>query len=175
MPDPSPWSHLYRLAAVLSAGFAVFLAFLAIAAPSSWHYDMGYWHRADSLEEMKRQPLIYGGIESVSASKRNAACKACHQDVTKEVRKLKHKTLSCESCHGPLFDHAREGKKIANAYIDRSTWQCENCHLAMINKPADHRQFRTTEEFNKHVAFRAGELEAGTTCLKCHSPHDPTP
>lgn len=175
MSEPSALSHLYRLAIVLVAAALAFLGIVAVAIPASWHFDMGYWHRADALEEMKQQPLIYGGIDDLSTRKRNEACKACHEDVTEEFRKLKHKTVSCEACHAALFDHVQEGRKVADALIDRSTWQCLNCHEAFINRPFDFAQFKTTEDFNKHQAFKSGEYEPGTTCLKCHGGHDPTP
>jgi Zn finger protein HypA/HybF involved in hydrogenase expression len=147
MSDPSPRSHLYRLALVLLAALVVFLGIAAVAMPASWNFDMGYWHRADALEDMKQQPLIYGGIVDISVSERNQACRSCHKGTTKTLRKLKHKALSCESCHEARFDHVREGRKIADAGIDRSTWQCLNCH---------------------------DEYAPGTTCLKCHDAHDPT-
>jgi hypothetical protein len=175
MSEPSAVSHLYRLAIVLIAAVVVFLGIVAVAMPSSWNFDMGYWHRADALEEMKRQPLIYGGIVDVSASKRNDACKSCHKDTTKTIRKQKHKTVSCEACHAALFDHVQEGRKVADAAIDRSTWQCNNCHQGFINKPDAFSQFRATEDFKKHRAFKRGKYEPGTTCLKCHDAHDPTP
>lgn len=175
-PSPvSPYSHLYRLGMVLTAAAVVFLVLVAILMPASWNFDMAYWHRADALEEMKRQPLVYGGIEDVSTANRNAACKDCHKETVDSVRKLKHKAVSCEACHAPLGDHVRDAKKVADAVIDRSTWQCLNCHEGMVNKPTGFPQFRTTEKFNKHRSFVAGEFEAGTTCLKCHDAHDPTP
>jgi nitrate reductase cytochrome c-type subunit len=172
---PSRYAHLYRLGIVLAAAFVVFLGIVAVAMPASWHFDMGYWHRADALEEMKRQPLIYGGIDDLSASKRNEACKSCHEDTTKTVRKLKHKAVSCEACHAALFDHVQEGRKVAGSAIDRSTWQCLNCHEDFINKPEGFAQFTTTEDFKKHRDFKRGRFEPGTTCLKCHDAHDPTP
>lgn len=175
MKNPSPVTHLYRLAMVGVAALVVFLALVAIFSPASWHYDMSYWHRADSLEDMKQQPLIYGGIESISASKRNVACKECHKDTVKTVRKLKHKKLSCESCHGPLRDHVAESKKIAEAPIDKTKGACLICHDAHINKPESFPVFRTAEKYLKHREFIAGKLPAGTTCLKCHDAHDPTP
>lgn len=175
MPDPAPTTHLYRLGLVLVAAFVVFLGLMALLSPASWNYDMGYWHRAAALEEMATQPLVYGGITSLSPSKRNAACKSCHKDATKEIRKLKHKAVSCEACHGALADHVQEGKKVAEARIDRSTGQCLSCHEDFINKPAAFAQFKTTEKFNKHRRFKAGEYKPGTTCFKCHEAHDPTP
>ena len=47
--------------------------------------------------------------------------------------------------------------------------------IILINKPAGFPQFKTTEKFNKHRRFEAGEFKPGTTCFKCHSAHDPTP
>ena len=175
MKDPSPTAHLYRLGMFLVAALLVFLALAALLSPASWNYDMAYWHRADSLEEMKEQPLIYGGIEDIAAAKRNDACKFCHKAATKSFKKLKHKALSCEACHGALFDHVREAEKIAEAKIDRSTGQCLNCHDFLVNKPPGFSQFRTTEKYAKHRQFVAGEFKPGTTCLKCHDAHDPTP
>jgi hypothetical protein len=175
MPNPSPRTHLYRLGFVLIVAFVGFVGIVALAAPASWNYEIVNWYRTDALEELKAQPMVYGGIEDMSTSKRNEACQSCHKEATKTLRKQKHRTLSCESCHGALFDHVREGKKIADAMIDRSTWQCLNCHEGFINKPDNFRQFRLTEEFKKHRDFKAGEFAPGTTCLKCHDGHDPTP
>lgn len=175
MKKPSPFTHLYRLGMVGLAGLVVFLGLVYVLSPTSWNYDMSYWHRADSLQEMQQQPLIYGGIEDISVSKRNAACVTCHEDTTKAFKKLKHKGLSCESCHDALADHARNGQRIADAAIDRSTWQCLNCHEDLVNKPARFPVFEATEKYIKHMEFTAGDFPSGTTCLKCHDAHDPTP
>ncbi|MDP6706526.1 MAG: hypothetical protein QF893_09310 [Alphaproteobacteria bacterium] len=175
MSDPGPTTHLYRLGFLIVVAGAVFLGLVVLLSPTSWHYDMGYWHRAAALDEMAQQPLVYGGITSLSPSRRNAGCKSCHKDVTKEVRKLKHKQVSCEACHGALADHVREGKKVAEAKIDKSTAECLICHENFINKPASFPQFKTAEKFNKHRSFIAGEFKPGTTCFKCHDAHDPTP
>lgn len=172
---PTPVTHLYRLGLVLAVALAAFAGLVVVLIPSSWNFDMSYWHRADALEEMKNQPLIYGGIENLSGANRNAACTACHDAVVRKFEKLRHNKLSCEACHGALFDHVADGKKTAAASIDRSTSQCLNCHEAMINKPQAFQQFRTTEKFAKHQDFNAGKLPPGTTCLKCHDAHDPTP
>lgn len=60
-------------------------------------------------------------------------------------------------------------------------WQCRNCHLKMINKPANFKQFRPDpEKFKKHVEFVSGQVKKkddnkDVMCLSCHDPHDPTP
>jgi hypothetical protein len=137
------------------------VAFLVIkdwATPSSWNHEV--WYREASLTEDANKPMLHGG---------NDSCKTCHEDVVKETKKLKHKNLSCEGCHGPLANHARGEEKIADAeVINQSRWQCLNCHAELISKPKDFPQF--TDEVDKHTTLIEGE-----TCLKCHDAHDPTP
>lgn len=158
MTNPSPRSHLYRLGIVAVVFVVGFLVIRQIATPSSWNYEV--WYRGNTLNEAAEQPLMYGGNES---------CKACHEDTVNKVVELKHKTLSCEGCHGALADHVRDDEKIADAtMIKESVWQCVNCHGNLISKPRSFPQF--TDEVNKHK-----EVAQGAVCLKCHDAHDPTP
>ncbi len=158
MKTPSALTHLYRLGVLFIVLFIVFLVIRQIATPSSWNYEV--WYRGDALTEDAQKPLVHGA---------NASCQTCHEDVVKETKKLKHKTLSCEGCHGPLSTHVRGGEKIADAeVINQSRWQCLNCHAELISKPAGFPQFTT--EVRKHETLQEGEV-----CLKCHDAHDPTP
>lgn len=176
MKDPSPFTHLIRLGLIGIIGLIVFLTLVYVMSPKSWNYDMSNWYRTDALEELQQQPLVYGGIENISTGERNVACVACHEDTLNKFQKLKHKKLSCESCHGPLIDHAQGDQVIAEAVIDRDRWQCLNCHEDQVNKPPRFPVFQTIdEEFIKHRELMAGEFPEGTTCLKCHDAHDPTP
>jgi hypothetical protein len=81
MTNPSPRTHLYRLGIVLIVGFVGFVGIVALAAPASWNYEIANWYRTDALEELKAQPMVYGGIEEISSSKRNEACQSCHKEV----------------------------------------------------------------------------------------------
>ena len=158
MSDPSSRSHLHRLGFLLVVGFIGLLVVKAVMTPSSWNYEV--WYRGDVLTDAANQPLVHGG---------NDSCRDCHADQVNQVKKLKHKRLSCESCHGPLTDHVRDGEKTADAkVITESVWQCLNCHGELDAKPRGFPQF--TSEVNKHTS-----LEEGTVCLKCHDAHDPTP
>ena len=94
MINPSPWSHLYRLGILLGAAFIAFLVIKALATPPSWNHEG--WYRGDALIDMAAQPLAHGANES---------CRDCHEDAVKKVKKLKHRKLSCEGCHGALADH----------------------------------------------------------------------
>ncbi len=164
MSSPSSRSHLYRLGAVLIIGFVGFLALKALATPASWNYED--WYRNDAKKEIASGPLIYGGNES---------CQTCHGDEKQELAEFKHETLSCESCHGALADHVRNGKKIAAAKVDDgSNWQCLNCHEKLITRKLvsnrlDFPQFRV-DRVPEHE-----EVAKGLLCLSCHNPHDPTP
>ena len=159
MKEPSPKAHFVRLAGVLGVAFVVFLTLKAILVPSSWDYDN--WYRGDALELNASYELAYGG---------NDSCVACHQDTMDEFSQAKHQQLSCESCHGALADHVKDGVKIAEAHMDdESRWQCLNCHEARVNKPKDFPQFDKIT-INEHK-----ELDDEMLCIACHSPHDPTP
>ena len=158
MTNPSPWSHLYRLGIIAVICLIAFLVIKKVATPSSWNYEA--WYRGGALTDAAQQPLAHGGNES---------CQACHEDTVNKVEKLKHKTLSCEGCHGALADHVRDEEKIADALVIRdSVWQCVNCHSELVSKPRGFPQF--TDEVKKHR-----EVEEGAVCLKCHDAHDPTP
>lgn len=185
MKKISPRTHLYRLGVVLVACFAGFLVIRAYAIPDSWNHNA--WYRGDTLEDLKKLPLNYGGNES---------CKSCHEDVSlvavvekqggeefadefedeieaesdaepEAVMEFEHKTLNCESCHGPLIVHAKGDEKIGDAIVmDKSNSQCMICHEQLISRPVDFPQFPGDAE--KH-----NDLEEKTLCMKCHNPHDP--
>ncbi len=175
MKEPSSTTHLKRLGLVAFVAILGFLALAYIMSPKSWHYEIAYWHRADALQEMQQIPMVYGGIESVATADRNASCLACHQETVVKFAAAKHKKLSCEDCHGALGDHATKKEKIADAPIHRTRWECLNCHEGLVNKPKRFPTFKTTEKYIKHRELMNGEFPEGTTCLKCHDSHDPTP
>ena len=151
-------THLYRLGALFIVFIIAFVVIRQMATPSSWNYEV--WYRGDSITEVENLPLVYGGNES---------CKACHAEVVRYTKKWKHKTQSCEGCHGPLASHVNGEEKIADAMvINQSRRQCLNCHAESISKPQGFPQF--TSEVRKHTTLQEGEV-----CLKCHDAHDPTP
>lgn len=163
MSAPSAKSHLRRLAIVIGVFLVVFLAVRQWATPASWDYRD--WYRTDAIRDAELQPLAYGGNES---------CTSCHREVNQTMRTRKHRGLSCESCHGAFADHVKEGTKFAAAKVDGERWQCLNCHTEQINRPKGFPQFSKAGEIGKFVQ-KHKELDEVTVCLKCHSPHDPTP
>ena len=185
MNKVSPRSHIYQLGIVLAICFICFQVIRSYAIPDSWNYNA--WYRGDTLEDLENLPLNYGGNES---------CQSCHEDVSlvevvenqggeefvdefedeieaesdeepEAVMEFEHKTLNCESCHGPLIAHAKGDEKIGDAIVvDKSNSQCMICHEQLISRPVDFPQF--SENVEKHK-----DLEEQTLCMKCHDPHDP--
>ena len=163
MSAPSPKLHLYRLAVVMGVFFAVALAVRQWATPASWDYQI--WYRADAVRDTALQPLAYGG---------NDSCRSCHRETVQMIRQRKHRGLSCESCHGAFADHVEDAKKVADAKVDGSRWQCANCHAEQINRPRGFPQFSVDGAIGKFVQ-KHKDLDEVTVCTKCHDPHDPTP
>jgi len=159
MSLPGPKAHLVRLAALIVGFIFVFLIVKQVVTPASWNYED--WYRTGALALNESDEAFYGG---------NASCNDCHEEVNQEMAEFKHQALSCESCHGALADHVKEGVKIADALVDdESTWQCLNCHDARVTKPVDFPQF----DMKKIEEHR--DMEPDMLCISCHSSHDPTP
>lgn len=159
MKEPGPKAHIVRLVAVLGVAFVAFLIAKALLVPDSWDYEN--WYRGDALALNESYEVAYGG---------NDSCVECHQESVDELSQFKHQALSCESCHGALSDHAKDGVKIADAHVDdESRWQCLNCHEARVNKP------KNFPQFDKIKITEHKEMDDEMLCIACHSPHDPTP
>lgn len=159
MTLPSPKAHIVRLVVVLGIALVAFLVIKALVVPASWNFEE--WYREDALALNESYEVVYGG---------NDSCIACHEESNKEIAEFKHQALSCESCHGALADHVKDGAKIADAEVDdETTWQCLNCHEARVNKPV------AFPQFDKKKIPEHKEMEPDMVCIACHSPHDPTP
>ncbi|NQU58983.1 MAG: hypothetical protein HQ513_17265 [Rhodospirillales bacterium] len=159
MSQPGPKAHLVRLVAVLVGAIFIFLVIKEVVTPASWNYED--WYRTDALALNESYEAFYGG---------NDSCVACHEEVNQELAEFKHQALSCESCHGALADHVKEGVKIAEAQVDdESTWQCLNCHDARVTKPVNFPQFDKKQNEDHR------NIEPDMVCIACHTPHDPTP
>jgi len=109
------------------------------------------WYRGDALGEIASLPASYAG---------KAACEECHDAVVEKKAKSKHKTISCESCHGPNGEHAdnpaTETKKITDPKF------CLRCHQANPSKPVKFPQIDPAEHFS--------DLKCG----ECHLAHAPS-
>ena len=99
-------------------------------------------------------------------------CKTCHEDIynksfanTKHAALLKEGKHGCEDCHGPGSLHVEGGGDITKIISFKSLSprqvadRCMSCHQANLE--------------NAHFGSSV-HLQAGVSCLSCHSPHHAT-
>jgi hypothetical protein len=106
-------------------------------------------YRANALQEIAaRQPLWAGKI----------ACDECHSDHVQKLAKGEHKTLSCETCHGPGRAHDEDpAVKLPKLNVAL----CVRCHQESPSRP------KWLHQINVHTHY------TGSVCTECHVPHQP--
>ena len=109
------------------------------------------WYRGAAIEEARNHPLVYAGRK---------ACEECHEDEAKKLAKDKHKTLSCEGCHGPGQAHVDKPDVTKPPKLGYSV--CVRCHEALPGRPAWHKQINPKTHY------------VGQKCAECHVPHCPS-
>lgn len=141
--------HLLRLAALFVVGLLVFGVARAALVPE----DFGkYGHyRAGAIDDVRARPVHYAG---------QAACAECHDEVVATRAAARHTAIACESCHGPLAQHASAPDTVKPARPDARPL-CVRCHAAKTGKP------------KRYPSVDIQEHAGGETCLSCHKPHDP--
>lgn len=127
--------------------------------------DFGkYGHyRASAVEDEMNRPV---------RNQTNDSCLECHPHIKKIHLGGVHKTVSCEFCHGPNADHAKDGKKIAEMPVKRGEdikTLCLRCHNKIIRA--------RPEESIKMVAMplhlEEKKVQVTHVCDQCHHVHDP--
>jgi hypothetical protein len=92
----------------------------------------------------------------------SAACADCHEDESTKKRSGYHKTLSCETCHGPAAAHVEDPTKT-KPFVPKERKVCPVCHDYNLSRPTGFPQINPT----LHNPLQS--------CASCHSPHDPVP
>jgi hypothetical protein len=155
---PSSRAGLAKLL-VGAAALVVVLAVALIAAGaafSAFYGEYGF-HPAENAQSWAALRPAYAD---------SAICQRCHQPEYGPWAASLHRTVVCESCHGPLAAHAAETSPNAPAgsVVLAKVQQgiCVACHEARIGRPADFPQVDLTRHY------------PGAACLWCHNPHDAT-
>ncbi|MFH0751006.1 MAG: hypothetical protein V2B17_04150, partial [Chloroflexota bacterium] len=90
-------------------------------------------------------------------------CQRCHQAEYAPWQNERHASVTCESCHGPLAQHAATAPREAPAgslgLATPTPDLCVVCHEQSPAKPAAFAQVDPAEHF------------AGGACLGCHDSH----
>ena len=154
--------HIIRFVLVLAVIGIGFLVFRTWLVPDSFgihndSYMYGY-HRGDSDAEQADLPVSYRGT---------ARCATCHEAQATTVAAAAHRSLSCESCHGPMRGHNGNMPRMLK---DASPEACLVCHATLQARPAS---FPQIASFAAHMQQQGQPLEPGMTCLDCHDAHEP--
>jgi len=145
---PEQVTRIAAVGAIIAAG-AVGVRFYFV--PQS--YFSREVHQQTTVAREIAKPISFAG---------SLECRDCHDDVTAKMDRGYHKTLGCESCHGPGTGHVDdpEGVKV---FSPRDRKFCPVCHAYDSARPTGFPQITV----NSHNPRQP--------CIKCHSPHDPVP
>lgn len=151
--------HLWRAVLILVLLAAGYLLGRPALVPNS--FGVKGYYRYDTLQEVRGQPVVYGGVES---------CVECHEDQVELRAEGMHKAVSCDVCHGPAAPHAKGEDKTADMPIDRTYELCLTCHRKLPARAKEHAQI----VFKEHIkdAIEPGEEVPLDLCISCHDPHE---
>jgi len=120
-------------------------------------------YRADAIEEE-------AGLDIRHYT--NTSCFSCHAWEAQIHLEGKHKSISCEFCHGAYADHVREDKKFAALPVKRDqeiVTLCMRCHNSAITaRPHD---VIKTVVLPGHLEEQ--KVKPTHTCNQCHHQHAP--
>jgi len=144
---PPQLFRIFLLAVGIVASYSVARYFLT---PQSFR-EYG-WYRGAALMELATRDRVYAGKK---------ACEECHSDEYQKLLKHEHKSLSCESCHGPGEAHVEnpDNPDVKMAVLHYSL--CLRCHEANPSRPKWHKQIVSKNHY-------PGK------CTECHMPHSPS-
>ena len=140
-------AHLIRGGGLLAAVFATLLLLKGQFTPPS--FGVYGFYRTDSVQEWANRPMTFAAP---------ASCQYCHQDKNTTLSQASHKTVPCQTCHGPGQSHIVQGTKPV---VDTSRAFCALCHEKLISRPSTQPQV--------DLADHGGQA----TCVSCHNPHAP--
>lgn len=144
--------QVVRLGILFLLAGAALLAVRQRFVPESFG-ELGHY-RADAVDSVAASEIRYAG---------RALCGECHDDQAEVIRSSFHRTLSCEVCHGPAFDHANEPDMHQPVIPRKRGEACLYCHEYLPSRPTGFPQIIEASHNTMDV------------CIDCHNPHDPTP
>lgn len=149
--------HVFRVALLLVLGASAVFIGRSLLVPASYGL-YGPYRYDDVRDQMNARAPLHAGA---------AACGECHPDELKKRASGKHRTVSCEVCHGPKGIHVQADGSFEKMPVDKSYALCARCHRKILGRPVRFPQV----VLEQHVP---GAVE-GAVCLECHAAHSPTP
>ena len=120
-------------------------------------------YRADTIEEEANREIRHGT---------NASCFACHKHEADIHLIGRHKTISCEFCHGTYADHIKDGKKVGTLPVKRGEEirvLCLRCH----NKAIQARPEEVIKTVVMPDHLERQKVKVTHICNQCHNQHAP--
>ncbi len=111
------------------------------------------YYRADSVGEIMELPVEFADSETCGKED-------CHPEAYNIWIDGGHKTVNCETCHGPGAAHSNDTSIPVESNISREF--CGRCHNKMPSRPDTFRQV----DIKEHG-------EGFEWCVTCHNPHKP--
>lgn len=144
--------YLLRVGLLLLLFLALLISLKFVFTPRSFG-EYGFYRSSD-LNYWMSYPLKYLGDP--------LRCAGCHGEEYNAWEGSKHRSVGCETCHGPAAAHvaANGGREL-----DKPTSGefCGLCHRQLFSRPSGFPQ------------VDLGEHGEGKGCITCHNPHDPKP
>lgn len=115
--------------------------------------EVGHY-RADAVDAIVEREIKYAGWQ---------LCVECHDAEGELKYGSYHRSLSCEVCHGPGYQHANDPDTHRPIVPKKRGEGCLYCHDYLAPRPTGFPQIIE----RLHNPLRP--------CIGCHDPHDPTP
>lgn len=154
-------SHIKRIVlGIVVMGALGFVAKAAFIPKSFGKYGP---YRADAIDEE-------ASLEPRHMT--NASCLSCHPYEANIHLTGRHKTISCEFCHGPYADHVKNGKVYGKLPVktgEKIRVLCLRCHNRAIQaRPGE---VIKTVVMPEHLESQ--KVKVTHICNQCHHVHAP--
>lgn len=143
--------YLKRALTLLVIAIIGFIAVRSLIVPDS--FGQYGWYRGNAVNEIKNFPVEHASSQSCSEEN-------CHKTIYSIWSESGHKTVNCETCHGPSEKHV-SNTRIMPPPANDSREYCGLCHFKNTARP---------EEFPQIDPETHGE---NLKCAYCHNPHKP--
>lgn len=110
-------------------------------------------HRESTIQREVAKQVKFAGT---------TVCGECHDDIEAVKTKGFHRSLACETCHGPAVMHTEDPSAV-KPFAPRERKFCPLCHAYDPSRPTGFPQINIT----LHNPLKP--------CITCHNPHDPKP
>jgi hypothetical protein len=139
--------QIFRLVLLTLAIIVSYIVARHLLTPASFG-QYGFF-RGEALAEHASHTPVFAGKQ---------ACDECHSDEIQKLANGKHKTLSCEACHGVSRDHTENPDILP---VKMTGNHCIRCHESNPSRPAWFKQIVVKDHYSGK-------------CTECHVPHQPT-